>query len=689
MADQDPLGIIGHTVAEKYQVEKLVGEGGFAVVYRATHAIWKKPVAIKFFSELSSAPINQRDELQQAFIQEGALLTELSSETAGIVQARDVGTFTTPDGRWMPFMVLEWLEGGSLEDLIVQDQSSGRGAWSLDQMRNVLRKAGQALDVAHGKGIAHRDIKPANIFVLGDARNPEVTVKLLDFGVAKMITDNTQMKAALAKTGTGITSFTPQYGAPEQFSRSYGATGPWTDVFALALVGVELLLGRAALDGDDVIQLAYSAGNGENRPTPRALGLSVPDAVEAVFARALAVAPAARYARAGEFVAALDAALAEVSAEERGAVGAVGERVALARTIAATDPSLAAASTAITAGHASNTTAMTAAASGPAPASGSKVLLLVGGAAALLVGVGAVVMVLRSPGEQPAAETPAPSASVPAAASAEPPPECPDGMVKIPGGEFYMGSDDPNAPDNEKPAHNVLLAPYCIDLHEVTRKAYLECSGRGACPRAARQAYWPNITKSDEKAYSQLCNEAAPERDDHPINCVTWQQADTYCKRQGKRLPTEAEWEFATRGPDGRIYPWGDDDPTTLHLNACDKDCADWATRARVDVRVLFENESDGFAATSPVGKYERGKSRFGPYDVVGNVWEWASDYKGRYTKDQARNPTGPESGERRVIRGGAWNGGDKSWLRPSFRYGSDPEVRSPAIGFRCAKPIE
>ena len=111
MTERDPLRIVGQIVAEKYRIEKLVGEGGFAVVYRAEHTIWHKPVAIKFFSGLSASPVDQRDHFQRAFIQEGALLTELSSQTAAIVQARDVGTYTTPDGSWMPFMVLEWLEG--------------------------------------------------------------------------------------------------------------------------------------------------------------------------------------------------------------------------------------------------------------------------------------------------------------------------------------------------------------------------------------------------------------------------------------------------------------------------------------------------------------------------------------------------------------------------------------------------
>ncbi|HEY0462704.1 MAG TPA: protein kinase, partial [Polyangiaceae bacterium] len=94
MTTRDPLNIVGSTVAEKYRIERLVGEGGFAVVYRAQHTIWNQPVAIKFFNGLSSAPVDQREEFKNQFIQEGALLTELSSQTASIVQARDVGEYT-------------------------------------------------------------------------------------------------------------------------------------------------------------------------------------------------------------------------------------------------------------------------------------------------------------------------------------------------------------------------------------------------------------------------------------------------------------------------------------------------------------------------------------------------------------------------------------------------------------------
>jgi serine/threonine protein kinase len=307
MPADDPLNISGQLVAEKYRIEHLVGEGGFAVVYLAEHTIWKQPVAMKFFSGLSQAPAENREELLHQFIQEGALLTELSSQTAGIVQARDIGEYTTPAGQWMPYMVLEWLDGSPLDAILQQDQRQGL-AWTEDEVVGFLKRILPILDVAHRRGIAHRDIKPANIFIMGSpARAPETPCKLLDFGVAKMVSEHAKFNAALAKTGVAITSFTPRYGAPEQFARSYGATGPWTDVYSIALVASEMLAGKVALQGEDLVQFGFSSANPTQRPTPRSLGAQVSDQLEAVFEKALAVSPADRFPNAGEF---LDASLA-------------------------------------------------------------------------------------------------------------------------------------------------------------------------------------------------------------------------------------------------------------------------------------------------------------------------------------------------------------------------------------------
>ncbi|MDX2052339.1 MAG: bifunctional serine/threonine-protein kinase/formylglycine-generating enzyme family protein [Polyangiaceae bacterium] len=683
MSDRDPLNIVGTTIAEKYRVEKLVGEGGFAVVYRAQHTIWNKPVAIKFFNGLSHVPRDQRDQFQQAFIQEGALLTELSSHTAGIVQARDVASFTSPEGDWMPYMVLEWLDGLALDELLERERAQGRAPWSLGEVAQLMSQVCSALDVAHGKGIAHRDIKPANLFVLGgQERSPSSVVKILDFGVAKMMNENTELKAALAKTGMSVTSFTPHYGAPEQFSRSYGATGPWTDVFALALVGVELLTRRSCLDGEDIVQLGFASGNPERRPTPRSLGLSVPDAVEAVFAKALAVNPGERFARAKEF----SDALLQACANQVASPAAVTHH-----TFAATELAPAALLDRTTGSRLPTGTPSTVSTHGASTGEGkSKTGLMVGlGLAVVVAGAGGYFATRGSaPAPESVAATQPPSATPSAAvAAAEAKPSCPDGMAEIPAGQYFQGSDVKDAPANEKPAHNVQLAAYCIDLYEVTAAKYKACSDSGKCKRAHTEVEWPNITPHDKETYSALCTITDPAKTDHPINCVDWQQADTFCRAEGKRLPTEAEWEYATRGPDGRVYPWGDEAPTPEHLNACGAECVAWGKANKQPLEALYAGD-DGFPTTAPVGKFPKGRSRFGPYDVVGNVWEWVADWYVDYDPTDKKNPTGPASGERRVIRGGSWNGSMVSWLRPSFRYANVPTAVSHGIGFRCAKSV-
>ncbi|HEY4105027.1 MAG TPA: bifunctional serine/threonine-protein kinase/formylglycine-generating enzyme family protein [Polyangiaceae bacterium] len=697
MSTRDPIGIVGTIIAEKYRIERLVGEGGFAVVYRAQHTIWNQPVAIKFFNGLSAVPVDQRDQFKDQFIQEGALLTELSSQTASIVQARDVGTYTSPDGQWMPYMVLEWLDGVALDELLERERAANAPPWPVERVISTLAQVANALDVAHGKGIAHRDIKPANIFVLGNPQqNP--TLKVLDFGVAKMMTDNTQLKAAMAKTGMNITSFTPQYGAPEQFSRSYGATGPWTDVFALALVAIEMMTGKVALDGDDLVQLAFSSGNPTRRPTPRNVGLPVSDAIEAVFEKAFAIAPHDRYARAKEFWSALEQA-----------AGIYGEGARVSRTSSEYGATQLAPAVAITGpgplsgtgpgprasqANLSSTSSPSTVTAAGAATPGSKTGLIIGGVVGAIAVAAAGFFMMggkhSAEGKAPPAPAsaaamaaaPAPSASAPARVT------CPEDMVQIPAGQFFMGSELKTAADNQKPLHNVKVDSVCMDLYEVTAKKYKACSDVGKCRRAPTEVEWPKITDGDRKLYSELCTGANPEKQDHPINCVTWQMADTYCKANDKRLPTEAEWEYATRGPDGRVYPWGDDPPTAQHLNACDEQCVAWGKAHHVPELTPMDKGDDGYATTAPVGKFPAGRSRFGPFDVVGNVGEWVADWYGPYTADAQVNPGGPATGERKVIRGGAWNATDETWLHPAFRYATVPTAQSHGIGFRCVKSI-
>ncbi len=304
----DPFGLVHTTISGRYAVEELVGEGGFSVVYRARHTLWKHPVAIKAFRGFEALDSEAREALLHAFVQEGAILAELSERTTAIVQARDMATLVTPGGDWIPYLVLEWLEGETLEAVLWQERRVGLAPRTFREAFALLDPLAQALALAHRKGICHRDLKPGNIFVLGDARGEERLTKLLDFGTASFFSD---ARRALSERWPALQScaFTPQYAAPEQFSAGYGVTGPWTDVFSLALIFVELLSGSEPMGDGTTDELVRVATDPRRRPTPRALALPVPDAVEAVFSRALAVYPAERWQTAGSFWSALREAM--------------------------------------------------------------------------------------------------------------------------------------------------------------------------------------------------------------------------------------------------------------------------------------------------------------------------------------------------------------------------------------------
>jgi formylglycine-generating enzyme required for sulfatase activity/serine/threonine protein kinase len=725
MEHHDPLNLVGTTVGEKYDIEAVVGEGGFGIVYRAMHRIWKQPVAIKCFKALMDVAPDVREGLLKDFIQEGALLTQLSGRTASIVQARDVGTLVTPSGAWVPYMVLEWLEGMTLEAMLEAERArlghDGGAAWPIEKVMALLEPVAAALEVVHRRGIAHRDMKPANIFVLAPETD-EMHVKVLDFGIAKVVQSAAE-HGSFTKTGGHVTSFTPAYGAPEQFSRAQGATGPWTDVYALALVMSEMLIGRPPLEGDDFIQLGMATANPNRRPTPGAFGVHLAAGLEGVFQRALAVKTGDRFATAGEFWQAVRAALhmpdmrmtADPGGSRSFAYGAGGTQPqpsalggpTLQGSPTASAPNPKVFSTAPTELGAPLSSGSLGAATGigatranvvatnPAPtAPRSKSGVVVGAVigAAAIAGVGFFLM-QRGQGDKTGAPSVAAPAPVASAAPAVPVPpslkSCGEKMAAIDGGKFFMGSDDKDANEDERPAHQATLAPFCIDLYEVTTAEYKACSDVGECKRAPVEVEWKDIKPQELKSYSRLCNANHSENGAHPINCVDWEMADTYCVWQKKRLPTEAEWEFAARGPDGRRYPWGDEEPDKTRMNACGKECTSWSAKNRVvlgygDQRMYPDD--DGFPLTAPVGSFPAGKSRYGLFDVVGNVWEWTGDWDAKYAPEPVVDPKGPPAGTRKIVRGGAFNGIMASWVRPSQRYSDLPTTHSHAYGFRCAQ---
>jgi len=238
-------------------------------------------------------------------------------------------------------------------------------------------------------------------------------------------------------------------------------------------------------------------------------------------------------------------------------------------------------------------------------------------------------------------------------------------MVFIPAGEFIMGND--GGGDDEKPEREVFLDAFYIDKYEVTNAQYKECVDAGTCN--------PPVHTSSPDRLSYYDN---PEFDNYPVIWVTWDDAQTYCQWRAKRLPTEAEWEKAARGTDGRLWPWGNSDPDGSKLNLCDVNCTYEWKEAHID---------DGYLGTAPVGSFEAGKSPYGVYNMGGNVREWVADWfaPDYYANAPDRNPPGPSSGIGRVLRGGSWRS-NIPVASSTYRLWYSPEVKDEYVGFRCAR---
>ncbi|AGP36199.1 serine/threonine-protein kinase [Sorangium cellulosum] len=302
MQASDPFGWVGSIIDGQFAVEALAGEGAFGVVYRARHLGFDAPVAVKCLKIPTGLGPDQQDAFLAKFREEARLLHQLSRRTMGIVQALDIGAAAAPNGPWTPYIVMEWLEGETLEQDLRRRRAENAPPRSLTEAIKLLAPVASALAVAHDENVSHRDVKPANLFLLGDR------MKVLDFGLAKVFSETPTFAEALVQTGRTFRAFTPQYGAPEQFSPRFGATGPWTDVYAMALILIEVASGQPALSGGDVIQLFVASSDESIRPSFRARGVSASPDVEAVLGRALAINPSQRFRNLGEMWSALEAA---------------------------------------------------------------------------------------------------------------------------------------------------------------------------------------------------------------------------------------------------------------------------------------------------------------------------------------------------------------------------------------------
>lgn len=233
----------------------------------------------------------------------------------------------------------------------------------------------------------------------------------------------------------------------------------------------------------------------------------------------------------------------------------------------------------------------------------------------------------------------------------------PKDMVFVPAGEFIMGTSDeeykiiPQAFPCDRPQRRVYLDAFYIDPFPVTNEDY----GRFV----QETDYSPEGTK-----YGTWRDFASAGKERHPVVSVSWNDILAYCKWSGKRLPTEAEWEKASRGTDGRIWPWGNE----------------WDARK-------CNSQQNKIGATTPVDRYPQGRSPYGCFDMVGNVWELVSDWLALdyYQWGPTRNPKGPPSGITHVMRGGAFSTRPEC-CRCAFRIGPDSSTQFDRVGFRCAK---
>jgi formylglycine-generating enzyme required for sulfatase activity len=225
-------------------------------------------------------------------------------------------------------------------------------------------------------------------------------------------------------------------------------------------------------------------------------------------------------------------------------------------------------------------------------------------------------------------------------------------MARVPAGEFEMGFDGVQAPEDERPRHRVWLDDFAIVRYEVTTAQY-------AAFLAATEQPVPWQWDSVDPAL----------HGDRPVIGVDWHDARAFCRWRGKRLPTEAEWEKAARGTDGRLYPWGSETPS--------KALANFALGARFSYSQVL----------MPVQSHDAGKSPYGLHHMAGNVYEWVEDWYAAsyYEVSPSRNPTGPEQGQFKVLRGGSWSDLPK-YLLTYARFKLPPETRNSYTGFRCAR---
>jgi serine/threonine protein kinase/formylglycine-generating enzyme required for sulfatase activity len=768
----------GRLLGGRYKLEQCIGSGGMGEIYRARRMHIGDTVAVKVLR----ADVVEDEKSRQRFYREARAAAMLHHPNAVVIH--DFGE----DDDGTAYIVMELLVGRSLRQVLIQE-----GTINAVRAYGIIRQASAALDAGHRNGIVHRDIKPDNIILL-DSNDAADHVKILDFGIAKVLDNKTLDTHSLEQRLTNVGSVigTPHYMAPEQCQGEEADSR--SDIYSLGVVLYELLTGVAPFLAKTPTGVAIKHVTEKPRPL-REINPSVPEAVDRVVLHALEKDPNARPQTALELARAFENALVNEQDTVRFIRSGESQRITTSMIGDIDDPEVARTPTqpgaaipsqnfettvspqsapqnfettispstgadqskqsgdAATefiarvqttaeppkpAGDAATefiarvqTTAeppkpagdaakpgATPSAPGAQAMQGTELLPISEGRPQIkpvepakrqetgkkpspadkpekkeekkekkekkkagatppikkpaptpaeimkqpvvLIGAGAVLAVIiavtvwkiipgRNTGTTPGTRTP-----TPAPTPIVPPP----GMAYVPGGEFRLGRDGDDVEEYEKPAHLVTVAPFFIDLTEVTNEQYQKfVDAKGYTPPPVWQG-----------------NHFPVDANNLPVTDVTWEDVKAYAEwvGDGKRLPTEEEWEFAARGTDGRVYPWG----------------SEWA--ANLSNSKSDENEKQRLIN---VGQFPKGASPFGLLDMSGNAWEWtASDFK----EYPGGTPYNPPKGFKnlKVIRGGNFDS-MPNLVTATFRYpwpatrddwapGQKPDYST--TGFRLAK---
>ena len=665
-----------------WTVHEEIGRGGMGVLYRATNHVFPD----RAFALKAIRPDLVGDaSLRRRFLREAAHAHALHHPNI----VRCELAFEATGQLYLP---MELLRGRALSKALLAQE----GPWRWPRAVEVARQAAAGLGHAHASGVLHRDVKPGNLF-LAETEGGEA-VKLLDFGLVKGLGEQSL---------TGRDSFvgTPAYVAPEILDGERAT--PATDVYALGVVLYRMLTGALplTLPGEQSTPMAMmmAVARAHQQGLPRVSGtVEVPAWLDELVARMLARSPGQRPADGDAAARALSEGAAEVPPEDvptgfgLPTFGAASAVEAAAREPAVTPeadddgtgfglPRMAPPAPPPPASQPKRPEDPGLAERDDAVAHGGRRWRWVA-ASGVLVVIGAVTVSTfafrrdgtpsvattndessaatsgeskrdRGVADSSAAPEPFPVARARADAATAPveaaPAAAPIEWITLPAGTFKMGSTkgDPN----EKPVRQVSVSGFALSKTEVTVGQYRACVEAGAC------------TAPDTEG---SCNWSQSGRDEHPINCVDWEQASAFAKWAGGRLPSEAEWEYAARsGGKDQTYGWGN----------AKADCG----RA-----VMDDGSGNGCGkgnTTWPVCSKPAGNTAQGLCDMAGNVWEWVEDWYGPYGEAPSDGSARTQAAQGRVGRGGCWFN-FASLLRAAFRDWGDPGLRGDRLGFRVAR---